>query len=149
MTVIRGEAELFRNLARIGGDMEEAVDQGVRATAEQVRSTAIKSIQEVSPGRLVTRFSQSGREYQHVAAGPGLPPNTDTGALVRSIAVEHVRGSGEAFVGTSLDYGRDLELGTVDMQERPWLDPALAQNIDNLPENVAAAVRRKIARSST
>ncbi len=54
---------------------------------------------------------------------PGEPPHVQTGRLRASVA--HERVGLVARVGTSLLYGRWLELGTVHMAARPWLRRAL------------------------
>lgn len=140
MTVkITGLKELNAKLRRLGDGMEDAIDKGVFVTAQDVRSDAIRSIQEVSPGRPVTRYKQGGAPYTHTAAGAGQAPNTDTGTLVKSIAVEKV-GEATYHVGSNLDYAEWLEMGTSQMSPRPWLYPALDFNKGNLIKNVGKVV---------
>lgn len=133
---ITGDDELIRKMQSLGADMEKALERGVRKTANQVRNTAIKSIQNQTVGTYVTRYSQRGKAYQHVASKEGDAPNTDTGALVNSIAVENKKGEAVSFVGSGLDYAKYLELGTKQMGARPWLMPALNTNIGNLEKNI-------------
>jgi HK97 gp10 family phage protein len=140
---ISGDKELRANLKRLGLQMNDAVDKGVMLTAQEVRTTAIKSIQTKSQGKAVTRSRQGGGVYAHIAAAAGQAPNTDTGKLVASIAAEKVK-DGHYVVGTNLDYGAWLELGTSKMLPRPWLEPALRQNIDNLTENVKKVTQAMI-----
>ena len=88
-----------------------------------------------------------GRTYkrgkkQHRASSPGQPPAVDTGVLRASVAhtvkkqgqgvvgevgtdTDYIR---ERSVGTDVNYGLYLELGTINMGPRPWLRPALKQN---------------------
>ena len=47
---VTGEAELKRILLSLGKDMEDALRAGVFLTAQQIRTHAIKSIQEQAPG---------------------------------------------------------------------------------------------------
>jgi HK97 gp10 family phage protein len=86
----------------------------------------------------------SGRKYGvHTASSPGEPPAVDTGVLRASIMsdvqvsgnevigkvgpdIEHIEAEAEA--GTDVEYGLYLELGTVNMQPRPFLRPALRRN---------------------
>lgn len=133
---ITGDDELIRKMQALGADMEKALERGVRQTANQVRNTAIRSIQSQTVGTYVTRYSQGGKAYQHVASKGGDAPNTDTGALVNSIAVENKKGEAVSFVGSGLDYAKYLELGTKQMGARPWLMPALNTNIGNLEKNI-------------
>ena len=82
-----------------------------------------------------------GRRYgKHTASRPGEPPAIDTGILRASIMNEvEVSGSSvngkvgpdvefmaaKAPVGTNVEYGYYLELGTSKMEPRPFLRPAL------------------------
>ena len=138
VTVTGGE-ELKRKMLMLGDKMEQAAHDGVFTTAQDVRTTAIKSIQEQSIGTWVTRSRQGGGTYPHVASAPGNAPNTDTGRLVSSIAAEKT-GDTEYEIGTNLDYGEFLEMGTKHMLPRPWLIPALNVNSDNLIKNIEKAV---------
>lgn len=136
---VTGSKELQRKMLQLGEQMALAADQGVFLTANDVRTFAIKSIQAQSPGRAVMRSRQGGGVYPHVAAGEGEAPNTDTGKLVASIAAEKVANA-EYLVGTNLDYGEFLEMGTSKMRPRPWLIPALNANKDNLMRNIEKVV---------
>ena len=62
----------------------------------------------------------------HVASRPGEPPRIDTKNLHESIKTETEkdRNSVETRIGTNVDYGLYLELGTSKMAARPWLRPA-------------------------
>ena len=83
----------------------------------------------------------TGRTYgRHIASKAGEPPAVDTGILRASIMsevkikgskvigkvgpdIEHIKTKAEA--GTDVEYGLYLEVGTVKMQPRPFLRPAL------------------------
>jgi HK97 gp10 family phage protein len=140
---VTGTDELKRKMLMLGSQMQEAAAEGVFVTAHEVRTAAIRSIQEQSPGQVVTRSRQGGGAYPHVAASEGQAPNTDTGALVASIAVEK-SGDTEYEIGTNLDYGEFLEMGTVKMRPRPWLIPALDANRGNLLKNIEKTVDIRI-----
>jgi HK97 gp10 family phage protein len=77
---------------------------------------------------------------RHMAAAPGKPPAIDVGILRTSIMseveqhglsidgrvgpdVEHI--ASKAPVGTNVEYGYFLELGTSKMRPRPFLRPAI------------------------
>lgn len=127
------QASIDRLEQRVGRAMAGALVAGGQA----VRAEAIKSIQSPSAGRQVTRSRVGGGTYDHVAAAKGQPPNTDTGALVKSIAVEPQ--GRDVFVGTSVEYGRFLEDAN-----HPWLAPALRDRTDQIRKLVAKAVRSKV-----
>ena len=136
---VTGGDELKRKMLMLGDKMGQAAHDGVFVTAQDIRTYAIKSIQEQSPGRLVSRSRQGGGAYPHIAASEGQAPNTDTGRLVSSIAAEKT-GDTEYEIGTNLDYGEFLEMGTIKMRPRPWLVPALNANSGNLIKNIEKAV---------
>ena len=149
MTItVTGVNELKRKLKSLGLSMEDAVFGGVILTANDIRTDAVKSIQQQSQGNQVQRSRQGGGTYTHTAAAKGNAPNTDTGKLVTSIAVEPNRGGVFALVGSNLDYAGFLEFGTSKMDARPWLEPALRNNADNLQRNIDAAADALIQRRS-
>ena len=139
---ITGIEELKANFAQMSKKYGEGVARATAQGAQLVRSTAIRSIQQKSNGETVTRYRSGGRSYSHVASKPGDPPNTDTGALVRSINVE-IRPDG-TFVGTTLEYAPFLEFGTARMAERPFLNPALEQNKNKIRQLIEQAMKSRI-----
>tara|TARA_R110000772_G_scaffold222027_1_gene332416 strand:- start:596 stop:1048 length:453 start_codon:yes stop_codon:yes gene_type:complete len=145
---VTGVVELKRKLKSLGASMEDAIFGGVILTANEVRTTAIKSIQNKSGGRQVQRSRQGGGAYTHTASEAGMAPNTDTGKLVSSIAIEPNKSGVYALIGSNLDYAGFLEFGTTKMDARPWLEPALRENKDNLQRNINAAADALIERKS-
>jgi len=145
---ISGEEGLKRNLKALGKDMATALSNGVFITASDIRKDAIKSIQAPSFGSYVKRSRQGGGTYDHVAAKAGSAPNTDSGKLVASISVEMDRDKAEALVGSNLDYAGWLEFGTKKMDARPWLQPALDKNKDNLNLNINKGIMAVIKQRS-
>jgi HK97 gp10 family phage protein len=135
-TTVTGDRDLVRKLNRLGSKMNDAVDQGVELTANEVRTDAIKSIMSKSAGHPVRRSRQGGGTYAHIAANVGQAPNNDNGDLVKSIAVEK-ESDAHYVVGSNLEYSAWLEMGTKKMGAHPWLEPALRRNIDNLTRNVS------------
>lgn len=141
---ITGQDELKRILLSLGKDMEKALAQGVFLTAQDVRTAAVKSIQEQGFGSYVQRSRQGGGTYTHIAAAPNQAPNTDTGKLVNSIAVEMDWNDTSAEVGSNLDYAAYLEFGTKKMEPRPWLSPAVNGNVGNMQKNITKAAMTAI-----
>ena len=120
---VDGAAEVARNMERLADRFGRAIAEAAVEGGRAVEADAIRSIQQKSPGREVTRYREGGGEYQHIAASEGQAPNTDTGRLVSSIQVEIERRA--VFVGSTLEYAGYLEHGTRQMRARPWLNPAL------------------------
>tara|TARA_R110000851_G_scaffold128538_1_gene261035 strand:- start:1166 stop:1615 length:450 start_codon:yes stop_codon:yes gene_type:complete len=135
---VTGDKALAKKLNKLGRKMGSAIDIGVFVTAQGVRTDAIKSIQNQSTGRSVQRSRQGGGTYTHVASNVGQAPNTDTGKLVASIAVEK-ESDANYLVGSNLDYAAWLEFGTSKTGARPWLEPAMRKNIGELTANINKA----------
>lgn len=113
------------------------------AGGKLVEGEAKRSIQNKSPGKVVTRYREGGSSYEHQSSSTGSAPNTDTGGLVRSINTEPANDG--VFVGTSLEYGKHLEFGTKNMGERPWLIPALKVKSDEIIKLQIGAINKSIA----
>lgn len=137
---VAGVPQLEKNLAKMAERYGKAVANALYVSGEMVRSTAIKSIQQKSNGEMVTRYREGGGSYQHMASAPNSPPNTDTGALVRSVVVEVQRE--DVYVGSGLEYAPYLEFGTKRMTQRPWLNPALEQNRRRIVKVVTDAMKK-------
>jgi HK97 gp10 family phage protein len=77
-----------------------------------------------------------------------------TGTLRRSIRVlrdvDRVSGSRVAYAGTTVFYGRLIELGTSKMPARPFLRPALDESgqdaVNAMGANLSAGIDREIAK---
>jgi len=140
MTVkLTGVRDFQTQMRKLGSSFNEAVENGVWVTAQEVRTYAIKSIQEASPGKPVKRQRQSGKGTRpHIAAAVGQAPNSDTGKLVASIPTDKIE-SGYR-VGSNLPYATYLEFGTKKMGARPWLQPAVQANRKKLIENIQKVV---------
>jgi HK97 gp10 family phage protein len=136
---IKGISELKSNYKKLGEQYGKAVAKATLQGAQLVRTSAVQSIQQQSNGEAVTRYRLGGRPYSHIASKAGDAPNTDTGALVRSINVE-VRPDA-TYVGTTLKYAPFLEFGTSTMGERPFLNPALEKNKNKISELIKNAMR--------
>lgn len=127
--------EILDNINRIAIDLDEAVDQAVRAGALAIQNEAIASINTQSRGEKVTRY---GPKRQHTVSKPGDAPNTDTGRLIGSIEVAHDKGSKRATVFSDLDYALHLET----VHDRPFLEPAAKAERKNILNNVKQAVEK-------
>lgn len=112
---MKGLNSLIKKLSRLETDFNELAQTEVKLAALEIHGEAVRSIQEHrSKGAPRARGGNSSKE--------GSPPNTDTGALVRSIKWQ-IDGN-TAYIGTNIIYGPMLEFGTENMGERPWLRPA-------------------------
>jgi hypothetical protein len=120
---LQGDKELV-NLLRVRAPKiaREKMLLGIRNTVKAVHSEALRSIQTIKGSREVTRYKP---KRQHIVSPAGEAPNADRGGLAQSIFfdVDDARMTGS--VGSKLNYAFWLEYGTKDMDERPWLHPAI------------------------
>jgi len=121
--VIRMDTSGFqRKLAALGPEKRKALEKATFATAINVHRKAVVSIQRgPATGRVYEKYNP---QRTHQASAPGQPPQSDQAArLAGSIAYV---GRGLTYeVGTSVKYGLYLELGTSEIEPRPWLVPAV------------------------
>jgi len=130
-----------RKMQLLGDSFGEAVDEGVFGAALEIQGYARESIQEVSPGSTVVRYSQDGNPYFHVAADRGQAPNTDTGDLVNAIQVEKMADSIYRVGATAkAPYATYLEF------THPWLQPSLESNRGAVKRNIIRSVNNAIDR---
>lgn len=139
MSKVSGSDALSTNIKGLMSAFPKAINKAVAQTANNVRNEAITSIsREQSMGRVYQRGN-----ITHIASAPGDAPNTDSGRLVDSIAVEKIRTSVYA-VGTSVEYGKYLEFGTRQMAARPWLRRAMNKKAPELPNAITNAITEEI-----
>lgn len=70
---------------------------------------------------------------------PGEPPHVQTGRLRASVAYE-VEGN-VTRIGTNVEYGRHLELGTSRMAPRPWLRRMLIERMSIFRRILTAPIK--------
>ena len=105
---------------KLGSEQLKRLSLAVRTTAfglEKIMKRSITS--EPKHGRLYIR---PGRK-PHRASAPGEPPASDTGTLVNSIQVRHVRDL-ESWVIVGAEYAHELEFGRARVAARPFVRPA-------------------------
>ena len=129
--VLRRTPTFDAELKRLNATPEaiaKAVREELKTTATDIRNHIIRSM---------TNTPKSGRSYTkksgliHISSSPGNAPARDSSELARSIKKE-VRPN-EVEVGSNIEgYPRWLEEGTlnrkdgtVKMEPRPWLEPAV------------------------
>ena len=108
--------ELLKRLHDLGGDIENAVTQGVLQAGKKVQADAKR-----------------------------LTP-VDTGLLRESITVRHEQDGADhlAVVGTVTNYAAFVELGTIKKPARPFLYPAFKQNESKVKDIIAGVIKKEI-----
>jgi HK97 gp10 family phage protein len=93
-----------------------------------VENFAKQSIQAGGSGQSVRRYQPT---RTHTQSKPLDPPATDTGYLVSQITMNvdvKQNGSVVGQIISAAPYSKALEFGTVTMQPRPFMQPALRKN---------------------
>ena len=99
-----------------------------------VENSAKQSIQAGGNGETVQRYNPT---RTHTQSKPLNPPATDTGYLVSQITMSVKQEQNGTVVGqiiSAAPYSKALEFGTVTMQPRPFMQPALNKNKNKIVE---------------
>src|SRR3712207_4912965 len=108
--------------------VREEMRKRLAVAAEGVRAEVVKSIRK---SVFESRAGSNGRRFfRLVRSRPGEPPRAETGTLMKSIFYHVDPDENRAIVGTTLDYGAWLEVGTKRIKPRPYLLPALTRCFD-------------------
>lgn len=139
---IDGPSRLLAKLGNIQNVIFPVAKAGLEEGAISIHRHAVISIQShESVDHIEHRYSPN-RDAE--VSAPGNPPNKDLGTLSQSIKWEPEDGGMTVVVGTNLEYGRFLEMGTSKMEPRPWLYPAFEAHRDEIKANVAQAINEKL-----
>ena len=130
MTVRLNEAEIMARAL-------QGVRHGIVACAEAVRNEAVSAV--LSPPKTGRIYRRRGVEHQ--ASAPGEAPASDTGRLANSIRTSYRENGLVGVVSASTAYAAYLEFGTVKMEPRPFMRPALARRRESFEATIASFVR--------
>lgn len=121
---IRTRTKRINKSNKVMSQYKDQVERIINAGANNVRNTAIKSINQRSGGTTYVKYNP---RRTHTASKAGDPPNTDTGYLANNIYVVIDGDKMGASVESRADYSDALEFGTSKMQARPFMQPALEE----------------------
>ena len=96
--------------------------------ANLVENEAKESIMRGGSGKTYEKYNP---RRTHTASKSGQPPATDTGFLVSQITMNVKSNADGSIVGqiiSAAPYSKPLEFGTVNMDARPFMQPALQKN---------------------
>jgi HK97 gp10 family phage protein len=128
-----------------GWKVVDNTDAFLRSAGNAVEDAITKGTLKVQREavHLVTRHSGPHKSHpEAVPSKPGEPPHLRTGTLARSIDWETLQTS-YGFVGrvgTNLKYGFWLEVGTSQMDARPYLRPALDKHRNKIVSDIRKAM---------
>jgi len=107
---------------------DNKVKEYVTRGTMMVQNTAKKSIMAGGTGQSYEKYEP---RRTHRASAPNQPPASDTGFLVSQITMDvDVKPNGTVVgqIISAAPYSKHLEFGTVNMTERPFMQPALMKN---------------------
>ncbi len=107
---------------------DNKVKEYVTRGTMMVQNTAKKSILAGGTGKTYQKYEP---RRTHTASAPNQPPASDTGFLVSQITMDvDVKANGTVVgqIISAAPYSKALEYGTVNMTERPFMQPALMKN---------------------
>ena len=146
---LTGDKEMKKAFRAFSVKSSDALERAMNISAQTIRTQAI---------RLISKGARSGVKYTRylpyrtgIASAQGEPPKSDTGRLVSSIDATIDSDGLGATVGTNLDYGLFLEVGTSKMRARPWLTPAfelMRPSIIKRFNNVYATTAKKTGKKT-
>lgn len=129
-------AEVLRGIG-VGGKL------GLRDVGISVVRRVKELLSTPGTGEIYLRGTP-GKGKAHVASSPGDPPAVDEGRLRSSYTYQTGEEAGDPYVdvGTNVEYAPFLEFGTVKMEPRPHLRPA----VDSLRREIQDKIRDGIIR---
>jgi HK97 gp10 family phage protein len=107
---------------------DNKVKEYVTRGTMMVQNTAKKSILAGGTGKTYQKYEP---RRTHTASAPKQPPASDTGFLASQITMDvDVKANGTVVgqIISAAPYSKHLEFGTVNMTERPFMQPALMKN---------------------
>lgn len=132
------EKEIGKKTSEIKKNLPKALKQ----CCELVRSTILDDMAKTQVNPDVSYYTHNKNTPHHPSL-PGNPPAPDSGMLRSSIhyTVEEENNETVGIIGTDLDYGRMLELGTSRIAPRPWLKPAIQKCDENIKKIIKEAMK--------
>lgn len=138
---VEGLADTLKAFERLGVAGKREAKKAITATTQKVRGDAIKSIQRgTKTGTVYERGPGQNLSPTHRASAAGEAPATDTGRLVGSAGAEVSGLTGK--VKFTAKYATWLEYGTMKMDARPFLAPAVQANAQYLIDKLTAGINK-------
>ena len=135
--------QIGKDLQRVAGDFNDAITTELIIGANAIRTDILKSFKGPKTGEV---YKRAGKK--HKSSAPGEPPAIDTGELLRSIIFD-VKNLEIEVGAAGAPHAKWLEEGTVYnpegsltiriMEPRPFLEPAIDANKDEIVKNIGKA----------
>lgn len=118
----------------------QAAQRGVLMATQELETEVVSLIENTpKSGRIYRR-----RGVEHQASAPGEPFSSDTGAARRGINTSFSDDRLTGYVNSTIEYGKALEYGTMKMQPRPYMRPALANRSDDIKRIIQSEIEKAL-----
>jgi HK97 gp10 family phage protein len=138
-------------------DALKKMDDKVRGQTLKRAATAGALVIETAAKISMSATSHTGAQYGgHRASAAGETPSVDTGVLVNSISTWTESQSNDSItmgIGSGIVYAARLEFGFMEtdslgrkynMQPRPYMRPAVDNNVDKINQTISTILKRDI-----
>lgn len=126
---VGGMDEMLRDLERMGRNVEQTKKRAIKASAEILRA-------EVERNANANRSTKQDRHLADSIVISDVLPGANGEPYVL-VGPEHINND-------QFFYGRLVELGTVKMRSRPYIEPATIAKRDAVLEDIAAHIRSEL-----
>ena len=131
---------------KLNGKINDVKNQliiSIKSSCELIRSTSLDDMKNTQRNPDVAYYTYN-KNIPHHPSLPGNAPAPDSGNLRDSVhyTTEESDSIIVGRVGTDVDYGRMLELGTSRIAPRPWLKPSLDKNRNQIERLIQQAVKK-------
>lgn len=118
MTRVKLDANVNINFALADSITQKAVERGIRAASQEAESLTKNILSQPGRGKIYDRGN-----FEHRASAPGDAPAPDTGRLRNSVSHDVVatQNGAKGTVSVNTEYAAALELGTENIEPRPYL----------------------------
>ncbi len=123
---VEGAKKIAEQLRKAGEEYDKQVRVIINRGALAIHADAVKSVLRGPKDGIIYELYDPRRTHQ--ASAPGQPPATDKGDLARGITIITDEDGKGARIVSKAEYSWFLEFGTVSMQPRPFMMPALDKN---------------------
>ena len=137
------EDGLKRKMDNMESTLKSDVMDEMDRIALDMRNKMIKSMRDTlkNTGR---KYSRGGKI--HHPSFPFHPPAVDSGDLINSLSIKKNLNNTELELGSNLKHARWTEMGTENMQERPWMDPVYNDFKVPFGERIARVIQNNVER---
>jgi phage gpG-like protein len=125
--------DITNNIPEVQRKISDVAKNRMMEAVNTVRNTTLETLSGTRSGR---QYYVPGTHKLYTASAPGEPPAVATGRLRQSIksSIETEDDNLVGYVGTDMEYGKELEYGRHNMEPRPWLRPSFEESEQEVKE---------------